>query len=120
MKKVIQKMRRKKSIRKKVSGTPTKPRMCVHKSLKNITVQVIDDINGKTLCGISSLSPALKDKFKAATRKNINVATAMGEEIAKSAMDKGIKEVVFDRSGYKYHGAVKALADAAREAGLKF
>ncbi len=120
MKKVMQKARRKKSIRKKISGTPEKPRMCIHKSLKNITVQVIDDISGKTVCGISSLSPALKDRFKAVTRKNINVATALGEEIAKAAMDKGIKEVVFDRSGYKYHGAVKALADAARKQGLQF
>ena len=120
MKKAIQKIRRKKSIRKKISGTPSKPRMCVHKSLKNIIVQVIDDVNGKTLCGISSLSPALKDKFKTTTRKNINVATLLGEEIAKSALDKGIKEVVFDRSGYRYHGAVKALADAARKQGLQF
>ena len=116
----MQKARRRKSIRKRISGTPDRPRLCVHKSLKNITVQVIDDINGKTLCGISSLSPAMKEKFKAGTRKNINVATALGEEIAKNAIEKGIKEVVFDRSGYRYHGAVKALADAARKQGLQF
>lgn len=118
MKKIIQKNRRKKSIRKKISGTQERPRMTVHKSNKNIYVQVIDDIEGKTICGASTLIPALKSK--AGTRKNLNFATSLGEEIAKFAQEKGVKKVVFDRAGYKYHGVVKAVADAARKKGLEF
>ncbi len=106
--------RRKKAIRKKVSGSSERPRMCVHKSNRSIYVQIVDDIEGKTLCGISSIEKG------EATRKNTNFASTLGEKIAKTATEKGIKKVVFDRSGYKYHGVIKALADAARKNGLEF
>ena len=118
MKKLIRKDRRKRSIRKKISGTSERPRMTVHKSNKNIFVQIIDDIEGKTICGVSTLIPAFKSK--ADTRKNLNFAVSIGEEIAKAAQEKGVKKVVFDRAGYKYHGVVKAVADAARKNGLEF
>ncbi len=111
--------RRKKSIRKKIYGTLERPRMSVHKSNKNIYVQIIDDIEGKTLCGMSTKSSGFKDK-KIATCKNINFAAKLGEAVAKTASEKGIKKVVFDRSGYRYHGVVKAVADAARKNGLEF
>ena len=117
MDKIIRKIRRKKSIRKKIMGSPDRPRMVIHKSNKNIYVQVIDDIDGKTICGTSTLVSA---KGKAETKKNMNFATALGEEIAKAAQGKGVKKVVFDRAGYKYHGVVKAVADAARKNGLEF
>ena len=118
MKKLIRRDRRKRSIRKKISGTPERPRMTVHKSNRNIYVQIIDDVEGKTICGVSTLIPALKGK--AETRKNVNFAASIGEELAKSAQEKGVKKVVFDRAGYKYHGVVKAVADAARKNGLEF
>lgn len=117
MDKIIRRNRRKKSIRKKVTGTLERPRMVVHKSNKNLYVQVIDDVDGKTLCGASTLVSA---KGKAETKANINFATSLGEEIAKTAQGKGVKKVVFDRAGYKYHGVIKAVADAARKNGLEF
>ncbi|MBF0493938.1 MAG: 50S ribosomal protein L18 [Candidatus Omnitrophica bacterium] len=120
MNKIIKAERRKTSIRKKVSGTAERPRMCVNKSLKNIYVQIIDDVQGKTLCGMNTLSSAVKEKIKTVTRKNTASAVALGEGIAKLAAAKGIKKVVFDRAGYKYHGVVKALADSARKNGLQF
>jgi len=112
--------RRKRSIRKKVNGTNERPRMCFSKSLHNLGVQIIDDFDGKTLCGISTQSKSVKDKIKSATKKNMNAATVLGEEVAKLALPKGIKKVVFDRSGYRYHGVVKTFADAARKNGLEF
>ena len=119
MDKIASRNRRRKSIRKKISGTQEKPRMCVHKSNRNIYVQLINDLEGKTLCGVSTSSPSLKDT-KSATRKNTNFAAKLGEAIAKTAGEKGIKKVVFDRSGYRYHGVIKAVADAARKNGLQF
>lgn len=118
--KIVRKKRRQKSIRKKISGSSERPRMCVHKSNKNIYVQIVDDLEKKTICGLSTDSSVIKGKLKADTHKNINFATALGEAIAKSAVEKGVKKVVFDRSGYKYHGTIKALADAARKNGLEF
>jgi large subunit ribosomal protein L18 len=118
MDKIARRARRRKSIRKKVFGTPEKPRMCVHKSNKNIYIQIVDDLEGKTLCGIST--KALEGKPKVKTRKNMSFAGILGEEIAKAATGKGIKKVVFDRSGYRYHGVVKAVAEAARKHGLEF
>jgi len=116
MEKTRKRLRRRKAIRKKISGSSDKPRMAVHKSNKSLYVQIIDDVEGATLCGMSA--KAIDGKAK--TCKNIDFATKLGEKIAKVAMEKGIKKVVFDRSGYKYHGVVKAIADAARKSGLEF
>ena len=112
--------RRKKSVRKKVSGTGEKPRMAIYRSNKSIYVQVIDDVIGKTICGVSSKDADSKAGEKNATRKNVTYAAELGNKIAKEAIEKGVKKVVFDRAGYKYHGTVKALADGARKAGLEF
>ncbi|MFQ5952577.1 MAG: 50S ribosomal protein L18 [Candidatus Omnitrophota bacterium] len=120
MEKEKRRTRRKRSIRRKIFGSPERPRMTVHKSLKNISVQIIDDVQNRTLCGLSTLSPKVREKLKTATCKGTNSAKVLGEEVAKAAIEKNIKKVVFDRSGYRYHGAVKALADAARESGLEF
>ena len=120
MKTEAKRIRRKRSIRRKIFGSAERPRMSVHKSLKNISVQIIDDVQNKTLCSLSTLSPKMKEKIKAKTYKSVNSAKMLGEEIAKIAAQKNIKKIVFDRSGYQYHGAVKALADAAREGGLEF
>jgi large subunit ribosomal protein L18 len=110
-----ERLRRKTAIRKKLSGTPTKPRLAVFRSLRHITVQVIDDIAGKTLLSVNSGSKEMGLKGK-----NLDVCKKVGQEVATKSLAMGIKEVVFDRSGYLYHGRIKALADAAREAGLKF
>lgn len=105
-------------VRKKISGTKERPRMSVFFSNENIHVQFIDDIAGKTLAAASTLSKATPDREKLGA--NVTSAKTIGTIAAKSALDKGIKTVVFDRGGALYHGKVKALADAAREAGLKF
>ena len=99
-------------IRGKITGTPQRPRMSVFRSNKGIYVQIIDDIAGNTL--VASSSKGLEGGTKT------EVAAKVGADIAKKAMDKGITQVVFDRNGYLFHGRVKSLADAAREAGLKF
>ena len=100
-------------VRKNISGTATKPRLNVFRSLNNMYVQVIDDVNGVTLASASSLG--LKEKVSKTEQ-----AAKVGALVAKAAQEAGITEVVFDRNGYLYHGRVKQLADAAREAGLKF
>ena len=105
-------------VRKNVSGIPGKPRLNVFRSLNHIYVQVIDDFTGKTLMGASTIDKELKGK--AGKGGNIEAARTVGALIAKRAVAKGIKKVVFDRGGYLYHGRVKALADAAREGGLEF
>ncbi|MBI5026278.1 MAG: 50S ribosomal protein L18 [Nitrospirae bacterium] len=110
--------RRHKRIRKKVFGTALKPRLSVFKSLKHIYVQLVDDTTGNTLTSTSTLDKELKGKLK--TGGNVESAKKVGEIIAKRAIDKGLKTVVFDRGGYLYHGRVKALADAARKEGLEF
>jgi len=120
MDKIVRRNRRKKSIRNKIFGTMDRPRMSVHKTNRDIYVQIIDDVDGKTLCGMSTKTLAVKDKKKAYTRKNVNFAIRLGEEIAKTAVSKGIKKITFDRCGYRYHGVVKTLADAARKHGLEF
>jgi large subunit ribosomal protein L18 len=99
-------------VRAKVSGTPTKPRFNVFRSLSNIYVQVIDDVNGKTLAAAST-------KEVGAKGNKTEQAKAVGKKAAEKAMAAGIKEVVFDRGGYQYHGRVKSVAEGAREAGLK-
>ncbi|AMC93574.1 50S ribosomal protein L18 [Erysipelothrix larvae] len=109
-----QRVRRHIRVRTKVSGTPERPRLSVYRSNGNIYAQIIDDVNANTLVATSSL------QLKLEKGGNIEAATKVGNEIAKLALDKNIKVVVFDRGGYIYHGRVKALADAAREAGLEF
>ncbi|MBI2253334.1 MAG: 50S ribosomal protein L18 [Proteobacteria bacterium] len=103
------------SIRKNAIG---RPRLSVFRSGLHIYVQIIDDVNGNTLAAASTVDKELKGKLK--TGANIDAAKAVGKLIAERAVSKGIKEVVFDRGGYIYHGRVKALADAAREGGLAF
>lgn len=105
-------------VRQKVYGTPQKPRFNVYRSLDNIYVQIIDDTVGHTLVSASSLEKEVKDKAK--NTGNKEAAKLVGELAAKKAIEKGIKEVVFDRGGYIYHGRIKEVADGAREAGLKF
>ena len=102
-------------VRNHISGTAESPRLNVFRSLSNIYAQVIDDVNGVTL-----VSASTKDKDFQNYGGNVEAAKAIGEAIAKRAQEKGITEVVFDRGGYVYHGRVAALAEAAREAGLKF
>lgn len=103
-------------IRKKVSGTAARPRLCVYRSLKHIYAQVIDDDASRTLVFANSTE---KD-FPTKMGQNRQAASELGKLIARRSLDKGIDSVVFDRNGFRYHGRVKALADAAREAGLKF
>lgn len=102
-------------VREKIFGTPERPRLNIYKSNKNIYAQLIDDVNGNTLASASTLDESLN-----ASGCNVESAKIVGQAIGERAIDKGIKEVVFDRSGYIYHGRVKALAEAAREAGLEF
>jgi large subunit ribosomal protein L18 len=104
-------------IRKKITGTPARPRLCIFRSLNHTYAQIIDDSLGKTLVAASSLEKEVRGEHKSG---NVNAAKLVGKVIAERAKTKGIDAVVFDRGGYIYHGRVKALADAAREAGLKF
>jgi large subunit ribosomal protein L18 len=104
-------------IRNKINGTPERPRLAVFRSNANIYVQIIDDEAGKTLCAASSLDKDLSAQVAEMTKTE--AAKAVGEKIAKLAQSNNIEEVVFDRGGFLYHGRVKALADGAREAGLK-
>jgi large subunit ribosomal protein L18 len=105
-------------VRQNLSGVPGKPRMCVYRSLKNISVQIIDDTTGTTLAAASSLDKDIKSQQ--AYGGNKSAAKLVGASIANQAKAKGIGEVAFDRGGFLYHGRVKELADGAREAGLKF
>lgn len=107
--------KRQQSIRKKLSGTAERPRLCVFRSNRYIYAQLIDDTKHKVLLSYSSTK--LKDSK---TKKKTEIALEVGKAIGKIAVDKGIKQVAFDRAGYRYHGRVKALADGARAAGLKF
>jgi large subunit ribosomal protein L18 len=118
VKREASRLKRHQRIRKNLMGTKEKPRLSVHRSLNNLFIQLIDDVEGKTLCAISTLDKRFKAKSK--TGGNVKSAEALGEVLAKEAKDKGVKKVVFDRGGYLYHGRIKALADAARKAGLEF
>lgn len=101
-----------------VHGTGARPRLVVFRSLHHIYAQLVDDVDGRTLFGVSSLSPSLKDQV---SEKNpTQIAKAVGAACAEMAKEKQIENVVFDRNGFPYHGRVKAIADGAREAGLKF
>ena len=101
-------------VRAKISGTSLTPRLCVYRSNKNIEAQIIDDTKGVTLCSSSS------EQLHLPRGNNIEAAKLVGTDIAKKCLEKNISSIVFDRAGYLYHGRVKALAEAAREAGLKF
>ena len=110
---------RHKRIRKKVSGTVEKPRLAVHRSAKNIYVQLIDDIEGKTLFSFSSADKSFSSKKEAAEGK-VGSAKELGSFFAEQIKAKGISQVIFDRGGYRYHGRIRALADSLREGGLQF
>lgn len=107
-------------IRKKVEGTPERPRLCVFRSNKHIYVQVIDDSKMHTLASASTVQKPVSEEFDLSSGPTIDVAKRVGEVIAKSCLEKGITKVAFDRGGYPYHGRIEALADAAREHGLQF
>ena len=107
--------------RKRISGTIARPRLSVFRSVEHIYAQVIDDLSGKTLASASSLEPAIKGAFeKGVGGGNLKGAEAIGKVIAERSIEKGITRVVFDRSGFLYHGRIRAVADAARKAGLDF
>jgi large subunit ribosomal protein L18 len=110
--------KRKARIRRKLSGTPERPRLTVYKSLKHMYAQLVDDTSGKTLLSVGTTSKSLKGDVKEDDKTA--AAKKVGAAIAKAAMAKGIEAVVFDRNGFDYHGRVAAVAAAAREAGLKF
>jgi large subunit ribosomal protein L18 len=114
----INRKRRQERVRKRVRGTDGKPRLCVFRSARHIYVQVISDDAGQTLVSASTLSEELRGGD--AKTKKIEVAKKVGELVAKRCLEKQISEVIFDRNGFLYHGRIKALADAAREAGLRF
>lgn len=113
LKKPAGRVRRKRRIRGRLSGTAERPRLCVFRSSKNVYLQVIDDVAGKTLFGISNIKKGNKDRI------GVDGCAELGKKIAATCKDKKIESVVFDRNGYVYHGRVKAVADGAREAGLK-
>ena len=105
-------------IREKVFGTPKRPRLCVYRSAKHVYVQIVDDTQGRTLAAASTAEKVVRGDLKQAG--NIQASKLVGKAIAERAIAKGIESVVFDRGGYLYHGRVRALAEAARESGLKF
>lgn len=111
--------RRRKHVRKKVFGTPERPRLNVFRSLRHIYAQVIDDLRGETLVAASTLEPEVREQLEDDATK-VEQARVVGSLIAERAQEEGVTKVVFDRAGYKYHGRVKALAEAAREGGLDF
>ena len=111
-------LQRHKRVRRKITGTTQRPRLCVFRSSNNVYAQIIDDANRVTLTAASSLDAEVKGAVNHGGNKE--AAKMVGEMIAKRAIEKGITEVVFDRGGYLYHGRVQVLAEAAREAGLKF
>lgn len=108
----------KRSIRSRISGTAERPRLTVFKSGKHIYAHIVDDVLNKTLMGVSTLNPGLKDDLK--EQRGLDKATRIGKAIAEKAVAAGIDKVVFDRNGFRYHGRIKALADGAREGGLTF
>jgi len=114
----VARYRRHTRVRTKVEGTTSRPRLCVFRSLNHIYAQIIDDSKGHTLTSVSTLDPEIKGE--AVGKVKMGKAELVGSLVAKRALSQKIKQVVFDRGGYKYHGRVKALAEAARQEGLKF
>ncbi len=117
--KITPRLRAKIRIRKKIKGTPERPRLTVYRSLKHIYAQLVDDTNGRTIITASTLSKEIQDDLKNAKGK-VERGKLVGTLIAKKAAEKNITTVVFDRNGYRYHGRVQAVAEGAREGGLKF
>jgi len=111
-------LKRHRTIRLRMQGTPEKPRLIVHRSLKNISAQVINDVESKVVFGLTSMDKEVKQKFPSAG--NLKAAEFFGQVFAKRAQEKGIKKIIFDRAGYLYHGRIKVFADALRKGGLEF
>ncbi len=109
----------KKHIRLEMAGTPERPRLTVYRSLKHVYAQVVDDTSGKTLVSVSDIAKGVKENFKE-VKGQMAIGKRVGKLLATAATEKGITTVVFDRNGYLYHGVVKAVAEGAREGGLKF
>jgi large subunit ribosomal protein L18 len=105
-------------MRKRITGTSERPRLCVHRTTRHIRAQVIDDLTGRTIVAASSLDKEVRDVIKGGG--NVAASKVVGKIVAERAKAKGVEKVVFDRGGYQYHGRVQALADSAREAGLQF
>ncbi|MBL7158636.1 MAG: 50S ribosomal protein L18 [Candidatus Omnitrophica bacterium] len=118
MKKLLGRKRRHAIIRKKVCGTAEKPRLCVFRSNANLSAQLINDLEGKTVFSVSTLAKDVKKNL--GYGGNVKAAVLLGEEFAKHAKAKGVERIVFDRAGYRYHGRIKAFAESARKSGLKF
>ena len=116
--KVVAREKRKLRIRKKINGSQERPRLSIFRSTNHMYAQIVDDTTGKTILAVSTLSKEVKPTITEATK--VDAAKAVGRAIAKVCIEKGVAKVVFDRNGFLYHGRVKALADAAREAGLQF
>lgn len=114
--KVHQRQRRKRGIRKRILGVPARPRLSVFRSAKHIYAQVIDDLSGRTIVSASTVEKAGKSD----NGGNCKAAESVGSSLAQRAIEQGVSQVVFDRNGFRYHGRIKALADAARKAGLQF
>jgi len=112
--------RRHARVRRKVSGTADRPRLAVNRSLRHISVQVIDDTSGRTLAAASTADKEVRERLSGSGGGNVNAAQAVGRLVASRANAAGVSRVVFDRGGFAYHGRIAALADAAREAGLEF
>ena len=115
-----QRKRRHQRVRKKVFGTPERPRLVVHRSLTNLQGQVVDDVSGRVLVGASTLAAELKELREEAGTRKVDLGRAAGKLLAERARAAGISKVVFDRGGYLYHGRVAAFAEGAREGGLEF
>jgi large subunit ribosomal protein L18 len=111
--------RLKRHLRLQISGTPERPRLTVFRSLRHVYAQVVDDSTGKTLFGVSDVSKEVAEQFKE-VKGQVAIGKKVGQLLAKLAAEKNIAQVVFDRNGFRYHGAVKAVAEGAREGGLKF
>jgi large subunit ribosomal protein L18 len=116
--KEVRRLRRRRHVRRKIVGTPERPRLTVFRSSKQIYAQLIDDLGGRTLAAASSLSPEVHPNLPYGG--NVKAAQAVGKRLAEVAKEHGIQKVAFDRGHYRYHGRIKALADAAREGGLQF
>jgi len=117
-KKRLRRIRRKRHVRKNVTGTPERPRLSVFRSHKNIYAQIIDDMAGRTIAAANTQQPSLREPAEGGGKKA--AAAAVGEAVAAKAVEAGVKKVVFDRNGYPFHGRIRELAEAARKAGLEF
>jgi large subunit ribosomal protein L18 len=113
-------LRRHRRVRGKVNGTGERPRLVVYRSLNHVEGQLVDDIEGKTLAGLSTVAPTLRERKAAEGLSKTDLSRAAGKALAEKARELGITKVVFDRGGYLYHGRVKAFAEGAREGGLEF